>query len=179
MIVGTVAAVILAIIVVGLLVASVRVVRPDERGVVFRRGRPQPGIREPGKTLIVPTIDRLQRIPMGTQVADAAVEEMVTRDHVTTRVGVVVHVRVVDPVKVSLNVADHLSAVSQSARASLQSFVGHCDFGELAGSDREVINSQLREVIAEATENPWGLRIEQVEIVVPDARAQGNSPAGR
>lgn len=171
--------VILVVLAAALLLRSVRVVRPDERGVVFRLGRVRPGVREPGLTMIVPTLDRLERVPMQTRETDAPVDEVVTRDNVTMRIGAVVRVRVVDPVKATIGVADHLAAVSQVMRTSLRSFVGHCDFDELAGSDREQINAQLREFVAEPTEEPWGLQIERVEIVVPEARPEGNSSAGR
>lgn len=184
-----VVAVILAVLVAVVVVfGSVRVIRPDERGVVFRYGRALPRAREPGKTSIVPVIDRLKRVAVGTRVAEVPVGEVVTRDNVTMSVGAAVYVRVVDPVQATVSVADYLSAVSQLAQTSLRSFVGHCDFDELADADRgpardrssgTAINAQLREVIAEPTEKSWGLQIEHVEIVVPQPQSHGSSQAGR
>lgn len=181
-------AVILAVLVAVLMLGSVRVIRPDERGVVFRYGRVQDQVRGPGTTMIVPAIDRLERVSMQTRVAEVPVDDVVTRDNVAMRLGAAVHVHVVDPVKATVSVADYLSAISQVAKSSLRSFIGHCDFDELAASDRtpardrasgEAINAQLREVIAEPTEEPWGLRVERVEIVVPKPQSQGSSSPGR
>ena len=47
-----------------LLGANVRVVKQFERGVVYRLGRVQSSVREPGLTLLVPVADRLQKVNM-------------------------------------------------------------------------------------------------------------------
>ena len=44
--------------------STVRVVKQFERGVVFRFGRVQTGIRGPGLTLLIPIADRLQKVNM-------------------------------------------------------------------------------------------------------------------
>lgn len=170
---------VVVIIVVAFLLAialagsSIRIVRQYECGVVHRLGRALPGVREPGVTLVVPFIDRLHRISMQTHTVEVSPEDLVTRDNVALRVGAAVDVRVTDPAA-TLNVADHLAAVGQLAATTLRSFVGHCDFDELAASRREEINAQLHEALAEMAEESWGLRIEQAEVVVPE----GSSSTG-
>ncbi|WP_268240783.1 SPFH domain-containing protein, partial [Streptomyces lacrimifluminis] len=44
--------------------AAARVVKQYERGVVFRLGRLSSNVRGPGFTVIVPFVDRLQKVNM-------------------------------------------------------------------------------------------------------------------
>ncbi len=69
----------------------------------------------------------------------------------------------VDPVKAVVNVRNYHYAVSQVAQTSLRSVIGHGDMDELL-SERERVNAELRDVIDQPTEGPWGLHIERVEV---------------
>ena len=53
----------LALLAVLLGAASVRVVKQIERGVVFRLGRADREVRQPGLTMLIPVVDRLKRVP--------------------------------------------------------------------------------------------------------------------
>ena len=99
------------------------------------------------------------------QIIVAAVpgQEAITRDNVTLRVDAVVYYRVVDPVKAIINVQNYTYAVSQVAQTSLRSVIGHSDMDQLL-SERDKVNAQLKEVIDEPTEEPWGIRVERVEV---------------
>lgn len=66
-------------------------------------------------------------------------------------------------VKAIVNVQNYHHAVSQVAQTSLRSVIGHSDMDELL-SERERVNAELKEVIDEPTEGPWGLHIERVEV---------------
>ena len=55
----------IAAVAVVLLGSSVRVITQFERGVVFRFGQLRSEIRGPGLALIVPFVDRLQKVNMG------------------------------------------------------------------------------------------------------------------
>jgi hypothetical protein len=70
---------------------------------------------------------------------------------------------VIDPVKALVNVRDYPSAVSQIAQTSLRSVIGRADLDTLL-SDRDHVNAELKKVMDAPTEEPWGLRIERVEI---------------
>ncbi len=43
---------------------NIKVVKQFERGVVFRFGRVQSGLREPGLTMLIPIADRLEKVSM-------------------------------------------------------------------------------------------------------------------
>jgi regulator of protease activity HflC (stomatin/prohibitin superfamily) len=140
-----------------------RVVTQYEQGIVFRWGKILPGARQPGLTWVNPFTSRLRKVNMQTIVAPVPAQEGITRDNVTVRVDAVVYYRVVDPVKAIINVQDYAYAVSQVAQTSLRSVIGGCDMDELL-SEREKINAQLKEVIDAPTEEPWGIRVERVEV---------------
>jgi regulator of protease activity HflC (stomatin/prohibitin superfamily) len=99
------------------------------------------------------------------QIVVAAVpsQEAITRDNVTLKVDAVVYYRVVDPVKAIINVQDYTFAVSQVAQTSLRSVIGQSDMDQLL-SERDKVNAHLKDVIDAPTEQPWGIRVERVEV---------------
>ncbi|MFN8660325.1 MAG: slipin family protein [Thermomicrobiales bacterium] len=149
---------ILILIVLG---AIVRVVREYERGVVFRLGR-LVGPRGPGLILLVPFIERMQRIDLRTVTLDIPAQEVITRDNVTVRVNAVAYFRVVDPNAAIVNVTDYNRATSQIAQTTLRSVLGQFNLDDLL-SERETINERLQQIIDEQTE-PWGVKVSIVEV---------------
>ncbi len=146
-----------------LLSASVRLVQQYQRGVVLRFGKLRPGLREPGLQFIVPIADQMTKVSMQTVVMDIPAQGAITRDNVTITVDAVVYFRVMDPVKAMINVQNYPMAVSQVSQTSLRAVIGRVDLDTLL-SDREGINAELKAVIDEPTEGPWGLHIERVEV---------------
>jgi hypothetical protein len=90
-------------------------------------------------------------------------QEGITRDNVTVRVDAVVYFRVVDPVKATINVQNYMFAISQQAQTSLRSIIGQSDMDQLL-SERDSVNRELRRILDEPTEGPWGVRVERVEL---------------
>jgi regulator of protease activity HflC (stomatin/prohibitin superfamily) len=158
---------ILSIIVVVLVLwaglSAVRQVEQYQRGVVFRFGKLLPEILDPGLHFIVPIADKMVKVTMQTVVLGVPAQGAITRDNVTLTVDAVVYFRVIDPVKALVNVTDYPNAVSQVSQTSLRAVIGRVDLDTLL-SDREQINDQLKSVIDGPTEEPWGLRIERVEV---------------
>src|ERR1700757_1882119 len=142
---------------------SFKVVQQYEQGIVFRFGRVLPGTRGPGLTVIRPIGDRMQKVNMQIVAMAVPAQEGITRDNVTVRVDAVVYFRVVDPIKAVVNVQNYLFAVSQQAQTSLRSIIGQSEMDQLL-SERGSVNRELRRIIDEPTEGPWGIRVERVEI---------------
>jgi regulator of protease activity HflC (stomatin/prohibitin superfamily) len=161
---GAVVGIVVAVIVVLLVLStSVRMVQQYQRGIVFRFGRVLPRVREPGLRFIVPVADRMVRVSMQTVVIGIPAQGAITRDNVTLTVDAVVYYRVVDPVKVLVNVRDYPAAVLQVAQTALRSVIGKADLDTML-ADRERVNAELKAVIDAPTEKPWGLLIERVEV---------------
>ena len=153
------------LVVLGMIAAgrSVRVVQQFEQGIVFRFGRIQSPPRGAGLTMIRPVGDRMQKVNMQIIAMAVPAQEGITRDNVTVRVDAVVYFRVVDPIKATVNVQNYLFAVSQQAQTSLRSIIGQSEMDQLL-AERDSVNRELRRIIDEPTEGPWGIRVERVEI---------------
>jgi regulator of protease activity HflC (stomatin/prohibitin superfamily) len=140
-----------------------KVITQYEQGIVFRWGRVLPGLRQPGLTWVNPVTDRLRKVNMQVIVKAVPGQEAITRDNVTVKVDAVVYYRVVDPIKATINVQNYTYAISQVAQTSLRSVIGQSDMDQLL-SERDQINARLKDVIDAPTEEPWGVRVERVEI---------------
>jgi regulator of protease activity HflC (stomatin/prohibitin superfamily) len=140
-----------------------KVVTQYEQGIVFRFGRALPGIRGPGLTWVNPFTDRLRKVNMQIIVAAVPGQDAITRDNVTLKVDAVVYYRVIDALKAIINVQNYAYAVSQVAQTSLRSVIGQSDMDHIL-SERDKINAHLKDVIDAPTEEPWGIRVERVEI---------------
>jgi regulator of protease activity HflC (stomatin/prohibitin superfamily) len=155
---------------------SVRVVQQFERGVVFRFGRLQPQTRGPGLATLIPFADHMQKVSMQVITLPIPAQDGITSDNVTVRVDAVVYYRVVDPVRVAVDVQDYGAAILQVAQASLRSIIGKSELDDLL-SNRERLNQGLELMI----DNPavgWGVHIDRVEIkdvVLPESMKRSMS----
>jgi regulator of protease activity HflC (stomatin/prohibitin superfamily) len=163
--VGAVVAVIVVLVILGLITAarSLKVVQQYEQGIIYRFGRVMPEIRGPGLTIIRPIGDRMQKVNMQIVAMAVPAQEGITRDNVSVRVDAVVYFRVVDPIKATVNVQNYMFAISQQAQTSLRSIIGQSEMDQLL-AERDSVNRELRRIIDEPTEGPWGIRVERVEI---------------
>jgi regulator of protease activity HflC (stomatin/prohibitin superfamily) len=158
--------VVLVILVIAGLIAvgrSIRIVQQYEKGIVYRFGKVLPEVRGPGLALMRPVGDRMQKVNMQIVAMAVPAQEGITRDNVSVRVDAVVYFRVVDPIKATVNVQNYMFAISQQAQTSLRSIIGQSEMDQLL-AERESVNRELRRIIDEPTEEPWGIRVERVEI---------------
>jgi regulator of protease activity HflC (stomatin/prohibitin superfamily) len=163
--VGAVIAVIVIVVLLAIIAAarSFKVVQQYEKGIIYRFGRVMPEIRGPGLTIIRPVGDRMQKVNMQIVAMAVPAQEGITRDNVSVRVDAVVYFRVVDPIKATVNVQNYMFAISQQAQTSLRSIIGQSEMDQLL-AERDSVNRELRRIIDEPTEGPWGIRVERVEI---------------
>jgi regulator of protease activity HflC (stomatin/prohibitin superfamily) len=150
--------VIFAAIVLG---SAVRVLREYERGVVFRLGR-LIATKGPGLILLIPLIDRMERVDLRTVTLNIPPQEVITRDNVPSSVNAVAYFRVVDQDRAIVEVENYLLATSQIAQTALRSVLGKAELDQLL-SERERLNEELQTIIDESTE-PWGVKVTAVEI---------------
>jgi regulator of protease activity HflC (stomatin/prohibitin superfamily) len=144
------------------LMAAARVVKQYERGVVFRLGRLRDEVRGPGFTMIVPFVDRLQKVNMQVVTMPVPAQEGITRDNVTVRVDAVVYFKVTGPAEAVVRVEDYRFAVAQMAQTSLRSIIGKSELDDLL-SNREKLNQGL-ELMIDSPAVEWGVTIDRVEI---------------
>ena len=140
---------------------AVKIIQQYQLGLIERFGRYRKTI-EPGLHLIVPFIEKVQKVDMREQVVDVQPQEVITKDNVVVTVDAVVYYQATDPVKLKYNVANFIVAATKLAQTNLRNVIGDMDLDE-ALTSRETINTELREILDEATD-VWGTRVVRVEI---------------
>ncbi len=151
----------IAVIGIAVLAAAVKIVRPYQRGLVERLGKYK-ATKDPGLQLIVPFIETMQLIDMREQVVDVPPQEVITSDNVVVSVDAVVYYEATDPQRLVYNVADFFTAITKLAQTNLRNVIGDLEL-DRALTSRDQINTQLREVLDDATDK-WGVRVVRVEI---------------
>lgn len=151
----------LIILVIALCVISIRVIPEYERGVVFRLGRLQT-LYEPGLKVLLPGLDRMQRVDTRVITLTIPPQEVITRDNVPARVNAVVLFNVTDPIQAVMKVENYAVATSQISQTTLRSVLGRATLDTIL-SHRDDLNSDLRDIIEHQTK-PWGVDVSVVEI---------------
>ncbi len=141
--------------------SAIKIVSQFEKGLVERFGKYEKTV-DPGLRIIIPFIERLVRVDMREQVVDVPPQEVITQDNVVVTVDAVVYYRATDPVRLKYEVANFILAATKLAQTNLRNIVGDMDLDN-ALTSRERINTQLREVLDEATD-VWGTQVVRVEI---------------
>lgn len=149
------------IIIVLLILASFRILREYQRGVVFMLGRFWK-VKGPGLILIIPGVQQWVRVDLRTIVMEVSPQDVITRDNVSVKVNAVVYFRVVDPAKSVIQVEKFLEATSQLAQTTLRAVLGKHALDELL-SEREKLNLDIQRVLDTQTD-AWGIKVSTVEI---------------
>ena len=89
----------IVVIVLIILSSAIKIVQEYERGVIFRLGRCV-GARGPGLIILIPCVERMQKVDLRVITMDIPTQEVITKDNVTVKVNAVVYFRVVNPVDV-------------------------------------------------------------------------------
>ena len=157
-----IAAIAVVIVVVLLGLACLRTIHQATVGIVERLGRFHRQAPA-GIALLVPVIDRMRSIvDMRERFIVVRPQSIITRDNVTIQVDSVLYFQVIDPVKVTYNVANFEGAVEMIVQTALRAIVGTMSLNESL-SEREAINARMqaqldREIVV------WGVKVHRIEI---------------
>jgi len=151
----------IVILVVMFLASAIKILNEYERGVIFRLGR-LIGSKGPGLILLIPLIDKMQKVSLRLVTLDVPPQDIITKDNVSVKVNAVVYFRVVIPAKAIVEVENFLYATSQLAQTTLRSVCGEAELDDLL-SEREKLNMKLQEILDRRTD-PWGIKVSNVEI---------------
>jgi regulator of protease activity HflC (stomatin/prohibitin superfamily) len=148
-------------VVVALLVASIKVLREWERGVILRLGRLQK-VKGPGLTFIIPIVDRLYRVDLRVITLDVTQQRVITHDNVSVEVDAVVFYQINDAARSVVAVENFQKAAFFITQTTLRDVLGQSELDDLL-AHRDVINQRLQIIVDQATE-PWGIKIIAVEV---------------
>ncbi len=151
---------IIALVIVFLSVA-LRILKEYERGVIFRLGRVI-NAKGPGLIVLLPVIDKMEKVSLRLVALDVDPQDVITRDNVSVKVNAVIYFRVVDATKAIIEVENYTYAMSQLAQTTIRSVCGQAELDELL-AERDKINSELQEILDMHTD-PWGIKVATVEL---------------
>jgi regulator of protease activity HflC (stomatin/prohibitin superfamily) len=130
----SIALIVLAVVVLLLIVillAAVKIAREYERGVIFRLGRLLPEPKGPGLFVLIPFVDKMERVDLRTVTLNVPPQEVITKDNVPVRVNAVAYFRIVEPKAAIVQVENYMVATSQIAQTTLRSVLGQHVLDEL------------------------------------------------
>jgi len=141
--------------------ASVRVVQEYDRGVIFFLGRCT-GVRGPGLILLIPILERMQKVTLRTITMEIPSQKIITKDNVSIDIAAVAYYHIVDPQKSVIAIENINQAVNQISQTTVRNVVGQFVLDQLLSKTAE-INLKIKDVIDKHTE-PWGAQVSAVEI---------------
>lgn len=158
-------AIIIVIFAVAMLLASIRLVRPTQKGLVERFGKYHKFVQG-GLTLLIPYVDRIVKVNITEQMTPVERQDVITKDKVYMGVDAVVFFKI-KPDETSVkaseySVANYTTQIDTLARTVLRDIIGGMDMAE-ANTSRHIINQQLKQALDEQTET-WGIEIVRAEI---------------
>ena len=159
---------ILLAIVAVYIIASLRVLRQYERGVVFFLGRFE-SVRGPGLTVIFAPFQSMVRVSLRTVTRQIPSQKIITKDHVSIDIAAVAYYHISDPERAVIQIENVYNAVNQISQTTVRNIVGRFNLDQLL-SDTASVNEQIKNVIDAHTE-PWGTQVTVVEIkdiMLPD-----------
>ena len=152
-------------IVVLIIAAGIRIVRPTQRGLIERLGKYYK-FANPGFHWIIPIIDKIYVINVTEQMVDAEPQEIITNDNLNASVDAQVYFRVKsdeDSVKGSIyNVNNFRWQIVNLARTTLRNIIGTLTL-KSANSERGKINAELYKTLHTETKG-WGIEIVRTEL---------------
>lgn len=151
----------LAVILIFVVFASIRILREYERGVIFTLGRFWK-VKGPGLVIVIPGIQQMVRVDLRVVTMDVPPQDVISRDNVSVKVNAIVFFRVVDPEKAIIQVEHFLVATSQLAQTTLRAVLGKHELDEML-AERERLNLDVQQILDAQTDS-WGIKVTNVEI---------------
>ncbi len=159
--IGSIAYLIVALVVVIFLSAAIRILREYQRGVVFTLGR-FTGVKGPGLIILVPFVQQMVKVDLRVVVQDVPPQDVISRDNVSVKVNAVLYFRIVDAERAIIQVEDYMAATNQLAQTTLRSVLGKHELDEML-AERDRLNSDIQEILDQRTD-AWGIKVSNVEI---------------
>jgi regulator of protease activity HflC (stomatin/prohibitin superfamily) len=154
--------IVLIVVILFIIGNGVRIINQYERGVVFRLGRVQGHIKDPGLRLIIPVIDQMRKVSLRIVTLPIESQKIITKDNVSIDVAAVAYYKVTDPVKAIVEIENVVSATYQIAQTTVRNIVGQSSLDDIL-SETVAINEKIKAILETSTEK-WGIYVSTVEV---------------
>ena len=148
-------------VILTLILASIRIVKEYQRGVILRLGK-FTGVRGPGLILVIPIIEEMIKTDLRIVTMNIPSQKIITKDNVSIDIAAVAYYKIVHPEKAVVAIANIYDAINQISQTTVRNVVGQFQLDELL-SQTSAINQKIKEVIDSHTES-WGAQVGAVEI---------------
>ena len=153
--------IIVALVIIGLIASTIKIIREYERLVVFRLGR-LIGAKGPGVIFIFPFINRVSKVDLRERYLEVPHQTCITKDNAPVDIDFLIYNKVTEATQSIVQVQNFEGASIGIATTTLRAVVGDIPLDELLAK-REEINQVLRTKLDEVTER-WGIKVTNVEI---------------
>jgi regulator of protease activity HflC (stomatin/prohibitin superfamily) len=144
-----------------ILLFSIKIVRPVERGIIEFLGK-YSRTGEAGLNIVVPILFKMYKINITERRVDIEPQSIITKDKLNAEVDAVVYYKVVDPKKSIYNVQNFVTAVPSLAKTTLRAVIGKMTLTE-SNENRDQINSDVEKILDKQTDE-WGISVIRVEL---------------
>ncbi len=159
---GLIALIALVVIIVGIIIANIKIV-PQSKAYVIERLGAYSTTWQTGLHVKIPVIERVAKIvSLKEQVADFPPQPVITKDNVTMQIDTVVFFQITDPKLYTYGVESPISAIENLTATTLRNIIGELELDHTLTS-RDTINAKIRVILDEATD-PWGIKVNRVEL---------------
>ncbi len=165
---------VIVVIALLLVISNIAVVEQSRAFVIERLGAFH-AVWGVGLHLKVPFIDRIaRRVSLKEQVMDYPPQPVITKDNVTMQIDTVVYFSITDPKLYAYGVEQPMLAMETLTATTLRNIIGDLELDQTLTS-RDIINSKMRVILDEATD-PWGIKVNRVELknILPPADIQSS-----
>ncbi|HEY9738111.1 MAG TPA: SPFH domain-containing protein [Trichocoleus sp.] len=153
---------VLAFLIVGYSVGSVRVINQGNEALVERLGRYHRKLK-PGLNFVVPFMDSVVlEDSVRERLLDIEPQSAITRDNVSLEVDAIVYWKILDLERTYYAIEDVEAAIGELVVTTLRSEIGKMEL-ERTFSSRDELNKALLDQLDDATE-PWGVKVTRVEV---------------
>lgn len=169
---GTIAIIILVILILAVIVSCTQIVQQSKAYVIERLGAFH-SVWGVGLHFKLPFIERVvKKVSLKEQVADFDPQPVITKDNVTMQIDTVIYFQITDPKLYTYGVEYPMSAIENLTATTLRNIIGELELDQSLTS-RDTINAKMRSILDEATD-PWGIKVNRVELknILPPGRSR-------
>ena len=156
-----IAIIVIVVILALVVISSLKILKEYQRGVIFHFGRFH-RVCGPGIVVVWPMIQQMSKVDLRVVVMEVPPQDVISRDNVSVKVNAVIYVRIIDPEKAVIQVADVFEASSQLAQTTLRSVLGQHELDDMLAA-RDKLNADIQTILDQHTD-AWGMKVTNVEI---------------